>query len=320
MRWAVVVPSNRPDRLQVFKEAWQPLFDRHQVDLIVVHDNPETWAGLPEWVPRRSDMIRSWGFVQAYQSDADYVLTLDDDTLPVDDPLFAYEDQFRVGAPSSAYFSVGALTTSQLEMRGFPYRDRQPAQVAVQYGGWSGVLDYDAATQLAAPRGPEEFLPLPMPVPKGAAVTCCIMNCAFRREVTPIMWQLPMIDGRYNRWGDIWSGLLQKRALDAAGMAMVINGLASVRHERASDPIVNLEREQPGVAINEGLWAALSAAGDEPPDLLAAWVNAGHALADHIRKCGDAEWAARFRLSRASWLNALGVDTNYLLERNLVRA
>ena len=66
------------------------------------------------------------------------------------------------------------------------------------------------------------------------------------------------MDGCYNRFGDIWSGLFQKRTLDVCGQVMVVNGKASVIHRRASDPIANLERETPGVRLNETLWETLS--------------------------------------------------------------
>jgi len=210
---------------------------------------------MPSFIPTGTDMIRSWGMYQAWLGDAPYVLTLDDDVRPIPgwDPFEAYEEAFEQGSVASRFLSVGALTTSHQQMRGFPYRDRASAKVAIQYGGWDGVLDYDAATQLVTQPENGFFADVVMPVPRGVPVTTCIMNAAWRREYTPIMWQLPMLDGKYNRFGDIWSGLFQKRVLDVLGDVMVVNGKATVRHERASNPITNLEREQPGVEINETL-------------------------------------------------------------------
>lgn len=308
MSWAVVVPTNRPDRITRFMDAWGPLFDRHKVELFVIRDEQKTWDTLPDWVPRRSDMIRSWGFLQAYRAGVDYVLTLDDDVRPLAsqsgvDIFEQYQRVFAAGAVLSDYLDVGALTTSGLQMRGFPYRDREPARVAVQYGGWHGVLDYDARTQLDHPRGPERFKEIVLPVPRGVAVTGCIMNCAFRREVTPIMWQLPLLDGRYNRWGDIWSGLIQKRVLDRIGQAMVINGKASVLHERASDPHTNLERETPGVPFNEDMWRSLKP-GYEVTEMLAAWERVTDLMAEFFAR-SDSQYAHVFRGARDAWLAAL---------------
>jgi hypothetical protein len=309
MSWAVVVPTNRPDRIPRFLDAWGPLFDKYNVQVSVIVDDESTWEKMPWFIPRRSDMIRSLGFLRVYQrAEVDYVLTLDDDTLPIAslsgvDIFEQYRRVFEAGAPLSDYLDVGALTTSQLQMRGFPYRDREPATVAIQYGGWHGVLDYDARTQLDHPRGPERFKGVVLPVPRGTAVTGCIMNCAFRREVTPIMWQLPLLDGRYNRWGDIWSGLIQKRVLDRIGQAVVINGKASVLHERASDPNVNLEREAPGIPFNENLWRSIQPHRDVT-GMLATWERVTGLMAQRFED-DDPEYARLFRDSRDAWLAAV---------------
>jgi hypothetical protein len=310
MSWAVVVPTNRPDRITRFLDAWGPLFDRHNVQVSVIVDDEATWEKMPWFIPRRSDMIRSLGFLRVYQrAEVDYVLTLDDDTLPIAsqsgiDIFEQYQRVFEAGAPLSDYLDIGALTTSMLQMRGYPYRDREPARVAVQYGGWHGVLDYDARTQLDHPRGPERFKGVVLPVPRGTAVTGCIMNCAFRREVTPIMWQLPLLEGRYNRWGDIWSGLIQKRVLDHIGQVMVINGKASVLHERASDPTANLERETPGIPFNEDLWESLEPYGCPGEAMLYNWRAVTDGVADRFVE-DDKEYARLFRDSRDAWLAAV---------------
>jgi len=241
-------------------DAWSPVFAMHDVEMFTIVDRDgERPADMPDWIPTGTDMIRSWGIYKAWASGSKYTLTLDDDVRPIVgcDLLAEYERVFDAGAVCSPFLSVGALTTSDQQMRGFPYAQRKPAPVAVQYGGWNGVLDYDAATQLATNPRAEYFKLVTMPVPRGAAVTTCIMNAAWRSEYAPIMWQLPMLEGRYNRFGDIWSGLFQKRVLDIVGAAMVINGDATVVHERASDPIKNLEREQPGIYYNEILAGAV---------------------------------------------------------------
>jgi hypothetical protein len=318
-RWAVVVPSNRPDRLQSFLKAWDDLFRKHDVYLIVVWDGDEPPGdplphrqGVRLWwdegverpeIPHRTDMIRSRGIRYAWEHRCGiYTLSLDDDVLPTGDVFEEYERVFDAGAPVSPFLDVGALTTSGKQMRGFPYRDRERKTVAIQYGGWSGVLDYDAATQLACQPGDERFLPIVMPVPHGAAVTGCAMNMAWRTEYAPLMWQLPLYEGRYNRFGDIWAGLFAKRVCDHLGFAVVVNGAAQVRHERASDPVKNLEREQPGVGPNEALWEAL----DSPVSFypMAAYRevtdSAWRFFCNGVR---DFDYAAHFLSARDAWLN-----------------
>jgi hypothetical protein len=261
-----------------------------------------SWDEIPEWIPRKTDMIRSWGIYQAWKADSKYTLTLDDDVLPRGDIFEAYEEVFDAGAVCSRYLDVGALTTFPGQLRGFPFRDRNLAEVAVQYGGWDGVLDYDAPTQLAkTPHGHHLFQKMVLPVPRGVPVTTCIMNAAWRTKYAPIMWQLPLFQGRYNRFGDIWSGLFQKKVLDALGKVMVINGKASVAHKRASDPHQNLLKERPGIPVNEKVWDRIGEIPLADNQLMAyKWVTgafAGHgvdlAYAQHFLKARD-EWLALF--------------------------
>lgn len=274
MSWNVIVPTIRYEQMKKFLTAWNSYFKKHNVSLFVIEDGEPTEEmrellaepreyevthllskDAPDFIPKKTDMCRSWAFYKAYQAnDKPYFLTLDDDVVSYVDVFTEYEKVFSEGAPLSEYLDVGALTTSGLQMRGFPYKDRKKATVAVQYGGWHNVLDYDAATQLSTPKKSEFFKDVVVPVPKGVAATCCIMNCAWQRRYTPIMWQLPMLDGRYNRVGDIWSGLFIKKTLDAIGAVMVINGKASVWHERASDPYNSLVKEAPSVWLNDNLW------------------------------------------------------------------
>jgi hypothetical protein len=106
------------------------------------------------------------------------------------------------------------------------------------------------------------------------------------------MWQLPLYAFNYNRFGDIWAGLFAKRVLDAEGSVMVINGEASVRHERASNPIVNMTREGPGIPVNEGLWDEL-------------WGQSYEAVtksAFQYFKTVDHEYALHFRVARDEWV------------------
>src|SRR3990167_2615706 len=118
MSWGVVVPTNREEKYREFVAAWEPLFTRHEVGVFVVHDGPDKFAGcgwcwddFPDWIPRGSDMCRSFGIYQAWKAGHEFTLSLDDDVLPYYDPFVEYERVFREGAPLSEYLSVGALTT-----------------------------------------------------------------------------------------------------------------------------------------------------------------------------------------------------------------
>lgn len=350
------MPTCRPESFVPFLEAWGPLFEKHLDRLIVVQDldghDPQiekavsgcfydvelhhrgTLAG--KLIPTGTDMIRSHGIYQAWRAGSEYTITLDDDVRPHGDPFAAYEEVFDQGAVVSPYLDVGALTTFNGQLRGFPFKDRVRQEVAIQYGGWHGVLDYDAPTQLEGVNAQEWFEPLVVPVPRGAAVTGCIMNAAWRTKYAPIMWQLPMLTlhrweflcdvdeykcvlcgarktcgvqteqefidrecvGRFNRFGDIWAGLFAKKVCDALGVAMVINGAASVRHERASDPAKNMERERTGIPVNEDLWDALWT---ETGTLEYAYRTVTDSAIEYFQRT-DMEYARHFSLARDEWL------------------
>jgi hypothetical protein len=139
-----------------------------------------------------------------------------------------------------------------------------------------------------------------MPVPRYAPVTGCIMNAAWRTEYAKIMWQLPLYDGKFNRFGDIWAGLFAKKVLDAEGSVMVINGEASVRHGRASNPIANMTREGPGIPLNEDLWGSL-VGWPLDGDLEKKYVMATDG-AFKFFKAFDHEYALHFRVARDEWV------------------
>ena len=296
----MVVPSNRPDRLKEFRRAWAPLFLEHEARVFTVLDEAP-WPGIPDWVPKRTDMIRSWGFIQAYREGSEYILSLDDDVAPYwgYDPFFEYRNDFDRVYPCSPYFSTGSLTDTGLEMRGFPYWNRD-REVAVQYGGWVGVPDLDAATQIEHPVDDAEFLRCSVPVPRGVPTTCCAMNFAFKRDYTILMWQLPLLNGVFNRFGDIWSGLIQKRVLDSLGKVMLINGGASVSHSRASDPMVNMVKEEPGLPLNENIWTALR----EPvgTDIKDCFVQVTDDMASFFSSRVSSEHARWFTFCRDKWV------------------
>jgi hypothetical protein len=300
-RWAVVVPTNRPKKFEQFLTDWEELLRGHNVTFIKVEDR-EPWYGIPDFIPKGTDMIRSWGFFKAWQTDCDYVLSLDDDVRPLGDPLAAYEQAFERDWPLLPYFSVGAITDTNLEMRGFPYRDRDKEAV-VQYGGWTGVPDLDGATQICSPRDAAAFWRVVVPVPRGVASTCCAMNFAFRREYAPLMWQFPLYEGEYNRFGDIWSGLVQKRCLDAIGKVMLINGLASVKHERASDPFVNLTKEAPGLPLNEDMWRYMRLPSARPTNMLEVFKTATNSVMNYLRREGASKgYVKHFGEARDKWV------------------
>lgn len=284
---ALVVPTIREDSFKQFYQRWDALglFDR--ADLILMEDNPTqsfsvgnkvrrhlAWRDIERelandaWiVPRRSDTVRSFAYWFAWNHEVyDYVMTLDDDCYPptaedgvvyksaselVDGHIFWLTNRTRW---------MSTLTSAR--PRGIPYKNLgQTKNVVVNHGLWTNVLDYDAITQLGNPT-PERHTFSNVVVPHGTYFPMCGMNVMWRRDVTVLMYHLlmgqQMLCGKlsplpFDRFGDIWCGIIAKKLCDVSGLCMS-TGTPYIRHERASDPFANLRKEAHGVGANEQFW------------------------------------------------------------------
>lgn len=261
-RIAIVVPTIRPESLKEFKSAWQSLFDKHNVELIVIHDGDDPlleWEGMSYGVDNimgndksliynRNDGVRNLGFAFVLKRlpDVEYIITLDDDVRPLGDTI---EDHLKA---LNSYVPISWLSTASEYMRGFPYGIRSEAEVVLSHGVWQGVKDWDAPTQLTL--GNRDVTFYKGAIPKGIYYPMCIMNVAFKRKMIPYIYQAPMgYRVGYDRFADIWSGIVSKRVIDSKGWA-VVTGLSSVLHERASNVFTNLIKEAKGLELNETFW------------------------------------------------------------------
>ena len=279
-RITVVVPTIRAHSIERFVDEWSPQLDGRR--LIVVEDNPTKTFRLPRrrglehyawndidrrlgndsWIiPRRSDCVRSFGYLLAAQRRCDVIVTLDDDCYPEkganSDHLEMMAQALERTWPTDRWINT---LDGDVHPRGFPYdiRERRIATV-IHHGLWSQNPDLDARTQLARPT----YMTRPARgirrIPTGAFFPMCGMNLAFRPEWVPAMYFLLMGRGAkgkpwpYDRFGDIWAGIFAKKVADHLGLA-VSSGAPSVHHARASNPEVNLRKETPGYPINERLW------------------------------------------------------------------
>lgn len=273
---AVVVPTIRENSMRQFLQAWGNEFAT--ATIIVVEDNPipsfdlgdypniEHFAwnnidadlGENAWIiPRRSDCVRSYGYLKALQVSPDVVITLDDDCYPDGSAhgfLEAHASKLRGMSCHDAWVSTGIGQVP----RGVPYFSRQRRQrCVINHGLWSGVPDFDAPTQLVTSRAAGLFEPVDQAIPTGSYFPMCGMNLAFLPEMVPCMYFMLM--GRnweFDRFGDIWCGIFAKKICDHLGYG-VSSGSPIVAHQRASNIWDNLRKEAPGLVLNESLWEAV---------------------------------------------------------------
>lgn len=260
---AVVVPSHRQELTDSFLKAWQPLFDKHNVEFILVDDSGDEpkvihngfavedstmWkTGL---ISNKCAGVRQLGFlyVEKILPSVKYVITLDTDVSPIGDPIQDHIDALNMRVPIS-WISTGMGTY----FRGFPYQVREEAPVLLSHGIWTGVPDYDAPTQLLTPK---DFKPTYYKgaIPKGIFAPICGMNLAFRREALPYVYFAPV--GQYKgaeRFDDIWMGLEVIKDFAKLNWA-IVTGYAAVQHLRASNVFHSLEHEAVGIRMNEVYW------------------------------------------------------------------
>jgi len=290
--------------------------------------------GADSWIiPRRSDAIRSFGFLKAYRNGAEFILSLDDDCLPDPKSLGSWVDAHLAALRSKVEEAAWASTIKPLRPRGFPYgATTRSLPVAINHGGWNGVLDLDAPTRLALSRDPARACSAEFglgAIRRGEYAPLCGMNLAFRAEFAPAMYQLLMgahareafaLGGdpdadlarmerpRYpfDRFADIWSGVLAKKIADHLGFAVTTGG-PFVVHEGASDPLVNLGKEAAGIRANETFWRAVDAVplgGETVAECyleVANWLGEGFGVEEFAPG-----YATTLREAMRAWVRVLG--------------
>jgi reversibly glycosylated polypeptide/UDP-arabinopyranose mutase len=257
---SVVTPSHRPEMTKLFLEAWKTLFEKHDVDFVLVDDSRENPYILhdgqeiqleTDLVQNHCASVRQLGFLYVAQflPDIKYIITLDYDTYPIGDPIQDHIDALNMRVP------LTWISTASDYMRGFPYGVRTEAPVMLSHGVWEGVYDWDAPSQLL--KGDTKVSFYKGPIPKGVFFPMCGMNLAFKREALPYVYFAPV--GNFKgaeRFDDIWAGV--NIVNDFAKLNWgIVSGYAKIQHLRASNVFQNLEKEATGIKHHEEFYKDL---------------------------------------------------------------
>jgi hypothetical protein len=287
-------------------------------------------------VPAASHAETSFGLLYMWADESfDYGVFIDDDTLPHDDVDYfgRHMENLAFGGSVERVSSdedwVNVLYDNAdehgLYPRGYPYSamdetvetdtvDVDAGEVVASQGLWTNVPDLDAVrilmdgdlegqaqTRTTADDFGEDFV-----AARGNYLTVCSMNLAFRREVIPAFYQLPMDDNEWDvgRFDDIWSGLFLKRACDVLGKR-IYNGDPLCEHNKAArSTFDDLANEVAGLELNEHVWEVIdsvepgvprAAQTVEPSENDAAddadsYAAAFAAMADALAEGDFAEW------------------------------
>ena len=278
----------------------------------------EEWyesQGVAEYghvVPAASHAETSFGLLYMWADSAfDYGVFIDDDTLPHDDVDYfgrhmenlAFEGEIERVRSDEDWVNVLYDNADEhgLYPRGYPYSamdetvetdavDVEAGEVVASQGLWTNVPDLDAVrilmdgdlegqaqTRTTADDFGEDFV-----AARGNYLTVCSMNLAFRREVIPAFYQLPMDDNEWDvgRFDDIWSGLFLKRACDVLGKR-IYNGDPLCEHNKAArSTFDDLANEVAGLELNEHVWEVIDEAGADADSYAAVFDAMADALAE----------------------------------------
>ncbi len=257
-------------------------------------------------IPERCHAETSFGFLVAYEENADLVLELDDDVYITEDFVKKHienltsEEGLTVHAKGKWYNTMENLVlncSSIVYPRGHPYNSeaRQRGYSWMESGGecvlnmglWLQNPDLDALTLIyysglngkcgirskASKR--EKVI-----IGEGTYFATCSMNTSFKPEVIPAFYQLYMNTQGIDRFDDIWSGVFLKKIADHLGEKMCIGKPLGSHLKRSRDVFTDLRKELEGIAINEKLWRVVDAAELSAKSFADCYLE----LAEHLSK------------------------------------
>jgi len=286
-------------------------------------------------VPAASHAETSFGLLYLWADEFDYGFFIDDDTLPHETDFFgrhyenlAYEGEIARVRSDERWVNVLYQNAEEhgLYPRGYPYAAMdetvetdtttiEAGEVVASQGLWTNVPDLDAVRILmdgdlqgqARTRTTREDYTGDFVAAEGHYLTVCSMNLAFRREVVPAFYQLPMDDNPWNvgRFDDIWSGVFLKRACDVLGRR-IHNGFPLCEHNKAPrSTFDDLNNEVPALELNEHVWELVDDAGADADSYAAAFEAMGEALLERDTDYTNDDFLTYVGEHMLEWLDCL---------------
>ena len=260
-------------------------------------------------VPAASHAETSFGLLYMWANPRfEYGFFIDDDTLPHETDFFgghmeniAFEGEITAVDSDTRWVNVLYQEADDhgLYPRGYPYSAMdetvtteqttvEQGEVIASQGLWTNVPDLDAVRILmdgdlqgqAQTRTERDDFGEDFVATEGNYLTVCSMNLAFRREVIPAFYQLPMDDNEWDvgRFDDIWSGVFLKRACDILGK-QIYNGRPLCEHNKAArSTFDDLHNEVAGLELNEHVWEFVDDVGADAKN----YEQAFRAMADSL--------------------------------------
>jgi hypothetical protein len=272
--------------------------------------------GCEGLVPYDSDNRRNVGFLMAIESDADFMISLDDDNYCRDGEDFfaAHGVVAGDGQPcevvnsSSGWVNVCEMLrlapSRPVYPRGFPYHrrheaaeaavERQWCTVRMNAGLWLGEPDLDAMTWLVCPVRATGFDGRSVVLGPRAWSPINTQNTALAREVIPSYYFLrmgyPLGGMPIDRYGDIFSGYFSQACVRHLGAAVRV-GTPAAEHKRNSHNYMrDAANEFACVQALEELTAWLPTARLEGATYIEAYRSLSYALEEAVERFSGGIW------------------------------
>lgn len=233
-----------------------------------------------ELIPKKCHAESSFGFLIAYEEQADVIIELDDDVYIEEYFLEEHlanlfnEHGVTVYSRNKWYNTLSNLILNINEKifpRGHPYTSpcREEDYIWVNEGGkcllnmglWTGQPDLDALTIIhyggIDGRSSIEGMGLKLEkviLGEGTYFSICSMNTSFLPKAVPAFYQLYMNYMGVDRFDDIWSGIFLKKISDHLGDKMCLGKPLGFHAKRKRNVFSDLKKEANGLGMNENVW------------------------------------------------------------------
>jgi hypothetical protein len=277
----VVIPDRKTPR-----ELYQAAIAARRRGLQVIvptleeQENLLAQLGASDFVPWNSDNRRNVAYLLAWMSDAEYVVSIDDDNLPIGREMLSRHAvvtaerslQTVVGCDSGWFNPCDMLefegACSRVFARGYPYSRRRPEQdealaelaevpVRMNAGLWRGDPDVDAVTRLAVGPVVRSVRRDPVVLERNTWAPVNTQNTAVHRDVLPAYWFVRMgqrmFGHQLDRFGDIFSGYFAQACAKHLGHAVRFGDPITWHVRNRHVLLQDLQKELPGILLLEDL-------------------------------------------------------------------
>ena len=274
-------------------------------------------GGMGRLVPYNSDNRRNVGYLMAFESGAETILSIDDDNFCVPGEYLLAEHRVVASPPAShrvvnsdtGWYNIVDLLelrlNSTIYARGFPMSQRhkkvlaehktEVVDVRINAGLWSKSPDVDAMTWLVAPTEAVSLKGDSVVLGERAWSPINTQNTALHRDVIPSYYFVRMglvLNGTLiDRYGDIFSGYFAQACARHLGHAIRVGTPIALHDRNSHDYLADAQRELGCMALLEDLLEWLPEAKLEGGTYDEAYLSLASHLEDEVERRQGRPWS-----------------------------